>query len=119
VLVSACSPAPAPPDQPPHEQGVAEPSEGTGAFGRHAYTYLSRPEGTLFMFEPAIPSGSADLLLDAMRHVLVTDMGVAGRMEHRQAGQAMRFIAGSGFYDVTPIRETDRGPITALMVERR
>lgn len=73
----------------------------------------------MFFFEPALPRSNDATLLAAMEHVLRTDVGVEGRLTNRVAGPSIRFIAGSGFYDVTPIREQDNGPVTALLIQKR
>lgn len=104
--------APQAPDQ------ARAPREGTGQIGASAYTFMTGPDGTVVTF--ATPLARTDeAMLDAMRHILTTDLGVEGRLTTRVAGEAVRWIAGSGVYDATPVREREGGPVTGLVIQRR
>jgi hypothetical protein len=96
----------------------AQVTEGSGQVGPTRYTFMTRPDGTMVMFTTPLPR-TDEALLAAMRHILTTDLGVEGRLTTRVAGEAVRWIAGSGVYDATPVRERDRGPVTGLVIQRR
>lgn len=96
----------------------AQVTEGTGQVGQTRYTFMTRQEGTVVVFTSPLPR-TDEALLAAIRHVLTTDLGVEGRLTTRVAGEAVRWIAGSGAYDATPIREREGGPVTGLVIQPR
>lgn len=83
------------------------PVSGAGKFRRHAYTFKSDGDATIFTFQPPLPMNDA-LFLAATRHVLETDLGVElNRATTRQAGPALRFLTASGAYDVLPVKSSN------------
>lgn len=119
LLIDRSEPTPATPAAAPVlAASVAAPSEGAGQVGSTPYTFMTREDGTVVIFTTPLPR-TDDALLAAMRHILTTDLGVEGRLTTRGAGEAVRWIAGSGVYDATPVRERADGPVTGLVIQRR
>lgn len=119
ILVTMLSPSG--PSAPPHtapQPALADtqkPLAGKGQFSTYSYTFETKDDITIFLFEPALPMDDA-VVLAAMRHVLATDLGAnLNRATQRQAGSALRFITASGFFDVTPVKD-ERDTVVGLAI---
>lgn len=87
-----------------------EPS-GAGTFGAHSYRWLINGQAAVFYFEPAIVQPGADgaELLEAVRHVLVTDFKVTpdNRPPRPHRDRFLQFTAAEGLFDVAVFHEAD------------
>jgi hypothetical protein len=101
----------------PSTSARSQPRPKKGKYGRYTYTVERTPEGiTAFMFEPSLPADD-QAVFGAIEYVLENEMGAnLNHASTRKAGTALRVIAATGIYDVTPVKDAATGRVLALGV---
>jgi hypothetical protein len=102
------SSAPTEPAAAPQINAEEMKREKKGKYGRHEYFAVQKDGQTIVLFTPALPRDDK-AVIGAIRQVLADVLRVETKnVEVRPVGRFLRFLTGSGAYDVLLMKEDSR-----------